>query len=383
LLAEALLVQGHARLSLDRSTAVDVLAQAATLSMRAGMDAMALEAWARHIYAKGLSSGTDPAPGDLTMMTAFAERNPSLEFERALLYNNLGGIAQSASDRAGARANYEKAVTLYAALGAPRDHGGLELMAARANLALVTDDRAAADALFKDATKDFTDLLGDNHPRTLDVRWMRGTNTIEPLSEAVAFLAPLCEASQQHPPSQVRAARCWTEVGYLYLDLARDDAGAAFVRASRSSPAAQSSTLALVALFHDREPRRAEAAFASAIASNRAKTQPGSVEAWWDKVSRAVLLLGLGRALRDQGKLRDASSALDEAAALMEIIVESHPGTRHERLLGRTRVELALALSSLRRSPSEIKPVATAAAAWLRKVGGNEGQLSLLSKLSE
>jgi predicted Ser/Thr protein kinase/tetratricopeptide (TPR) repeat protein len=386
LLAEALLVQGHARLSIDLATATAALQEAATLAMRAGKDAVAIQAWARYIYAHYLTSGETRMPAGAEVMSAFAERSPTLEFERALLYNNLGGVAQSISDRATARASYQKAVTLSAALGARHDHAGLELIQARANLALVTEDRAAADALFGQTVAELTDLLGENHPKTLDVRWMRGTTTIEPLPDAVAFLVPLCEASQRHPPSRVRAARCWTEVSYLYLDLARDDdARAAIARAAGSSPTPD--TQALSALVGDRDPGRAEAAFTGLIARSLAQIAPGSVEAgaveeWWHQVTRAELLLGLGTAQRAQGKLREASAALDQAAALLAPVVESHPGARHERLLGRARVQLALVRASLGRPRSEIAPIAGAAVAWLRKVGGPPALVTELSRLS-
>ena len=205
---------------------------------------------------------------------------------------------------------------------------------------------------------------------------MRGTVTIEPLADALAILAPVCEAYERHALTS-NTERCWMDVGLLDLDLGRlPNARDAFGRASRTSSTPRPSALAYVALL-DADPASAAAHFARALA----ELPPTESEPWWERFSRAELTLGWGLALRAGGRLREARSALETAVAELDAITRTNPSPRIERQLGRARRQLALVLSSLQAPPAEVAPVAAAAAAWLQRVGGSPAQLAELLKL--
>jgi hypothetical protein len=84
--------------------------------------------------------------------------------------------------------------------------------------------------------------------------------------------------------------------------------------------------------------------------------------------------------LRAQGQIRDARVPLDTAVSLLAAIVELHPGTQRERMLGRARVQLAFVLASLHAAPAEIGAVAKPAVLWLQQVGGSAAQIAELSR---
>jgi hypothetical protein len=86
------------------------------------------------------------------------------------------------------------------------------------------------------------------------------------------------------------------------------------------------------------------------------------------------LTLGLGRALREIGELREARKALETTIADLDLIIRDHPATSHERHLGRARVALALTLFAM--NASSAKRTAVAAAAWLRRVGGTSTEIT-------
>jgi len=382
LLAEALLVDGHARMRLDATAAVAVLREAAITAINAGLPGIAIEASARWAWVHGTSGAGDPLAGlDLSLVQGVAERTPSADFERALLYNNLGSVAIQNDERDKARDYLQRALSFASHVDGRLDRRRLELLAIPANLGLVTNDRAEADKLLADSARETIELLGEIHTRAQEVQWMRGTNTLERLAEVVAFLSPLCEISERYPPTRARVGRCWVEVGYLYLDLDRPiDARAAFGRALHGSVKPSRAAIAHAALFQQNDPHTAAAEFTRLIDDSLAGLSDRSAERSWDQVSRAELLLGLGHALRAQGKLRDARATLEASRALLVSVVKAHPSARYERLLARVEIQLAQVLASLHVPKDQIQAVAVAAVTWLRKVGGNEKQIIELSR---
>jgi eukaryotic-like serine/threonine-protein kinase len=376
LLAESLLLLGHARMATDAKKAVAPLHEATTVAIRARMDAVAVEAWARRVYAQKTTSKPNHVLSDLEIIRALADRSRSAEFARALLYNNLGTVALTDGDRDTARKHFETAELLSLGIKGRRDRRRLELLAARANLVRVTDDRAAGDQHLREVERELTDLLGERHPQTLRVRWMRGTVTIERLADALTILVPVCEGYQRHAMAERLA--CWMEVGLLYLDLDRyQDAHDAFARASGLSTKSVSPSRVYLALASSADPGTAAAELAGKIAE-----QPLPEEQWWVRYERAELRLALGRALHTQRRLREARDTLQTAVSELAEIARAHPTVRHERQLGRARIYLALVLSSLQAPPREIEPIAIAARAWLQRVEGSQAQLSKLSALT-
>src|SRR5262249_52964795 len=116
--------------------------------------------------------------------------------------------------------------------------------------------------------------------------------------------------------------------------------------------------------------------FAEAIAA-QAPTQD---ERWWDRLARARLTMGLGRARRQAGELRGAREAIEKAIADLDGIVRMHPTASNERRLGRARVELALTLLAMKAPPARRRVVAMDAIRWLQRVGGFPPEIAELSR---
>ena len=89
------------------------LERASLLALTAGVDLVVVEALARRIYVEGLVS---KASGDPLVYLPFAEalvpRVADASFVRALLLNNVGAVLLARGDRAGAREQFEKVLTV-------------------------------------------------------------------------------------------------------------------------------------------------------------------------------------------------------------------------------------------------------------------------------
>jgi len=368
MLAEALLVHGHAQMSLPaRAAALPVLSEATTVAMASRDDALAVEAWARRAWVLGTETAPDAALAGFDLIEPLANRTASATFARALLYNNLGTVELARDHRDQARDYFDRAL---AASRTTSGRGALELIVIRINLALVTDDRARADKLLADAAAELADRLEPGHPDALEARRLRGFTTIDNLHDAEQLLVPVCEAFALHPGFAEVIADCWAEVGLLRWDLGdRGGATDAMQRAVGASPEAPL-TVAYLALLRG-QPGAAARQLAEAYA--RAPS-----ELLWQRLVRGQLSLGLGRARRETGDLRGARAALEAAIADLEPVIRLHPSADLERRLGRARVELAFTLADMGASEQVRRPVATPAAAWLRAVGGMPGELAQL-----
>jgi tetratricopeptide (TPR) repeat protein len=361
-LAEALLVQGHAQMNLEPpAAAVATLTEATTVAMAAFEDDLAIEAWARRAYVQGAQGEGDRALANLEVVEQLAIRTPSAAFARALLYNNFGSVELGRSRTDEARAYYERALReSRKVIG----HGTLELVGIRANLALVTEDRTQADRLITDAADELDARLGPDHPQTLRLREMGGLVMTEDVRRADAILTPVCQGYELHPGLASSAASCWTEVGLLRWDHGeREPAIEAMIRATHASADAVEPA-AYLALFRG-DPRRAARQFADTIAALPVDAGERNVQS----LMRGTLQVGLGRARYGAGELHDARTALGQALAALEPLARTHPTAHMERLIGRARVALADTLRAMAATPAEIAPVEASAAAWRASAG--------------
>jgi tetratricopeptide (TPR) repeat protein len=359
-LAEALLVQGHAQMMLeDRQAAVPILDEATRVAYAAGAYALAVEAWARRAWAQGTSNDPGGALAGLEWFEPLAQR-PDAEFARALLYNNVGVVELAMNDPGKAR-NY-----LALALAASRkvtDDGALELLAILANIGILSPDRVQGDKLLADVAAERERRLGALHPDALEVQWLRGITTIEDLARAAEVMTPACAAYEQHEALADRRAQCWTEVGLLRWDLGdRNAAIAAMEHAAAGSPTQEP---AAWLLFMSGDGPAAVQRFSDTLAAKAAA--PGA--AWWDVFSQLSLKFGLGRARRAAGDLRGARAVLEEAEAGLDAIARKQSATIYDRQRGRVRVELAQVVSEDRASPADRARRDDAARAWLQRVG--------------
>jgi tetratricopeptide (TPR) repeat protein len=258
------------------------------------------------------------------------------------------------------------------------DDDALELLAIRANIALSREDRTEGDKLLAEVADELAHRLGQDHPDTLEIQWLRGSATIEDLQQAVSALLPACRTYEEHAALARSIAQCWTEVGLLRWDLGDHDAAVEAleraVRARRDAPGAA----AYLTLF-----RGAALDSVGAFAAELAAAAPTPDDQWWDRLDRANLMLGLGRARRAAGDLGGARQALEVSIRDLEQIIRSHTVSSYERRLGRARVELAFVLSATGVPWPDRAAATMAAVDWLRRVGGSESELRPLTRSME
>jgi hypothetical protein len=372
-LAEALLVQGHAQAALpDRKAAVPILAEATSVALSSHADALAVEAWARRAGAQARTD-RDGAIAGLEVIEPIARRTASATYARAILYNILGNLEIWRDHRDKAREYYARGLTEAQTL---TGKVALELLPARTNRALVSEDRAHADELLSELDAELTHQIGADHPETLYNRWLRGSSTIENLRQAEQLLAPVCDAYELHVALAAQRATCWTEVGLLRMDLGDSTGAIAAMAHAMSASSDAQEAVAYHRLWTGNTPAAVQQ-FADAVAAAVPKPNEYSLE----RVPRARLTLGLGRARREMKDLRGAREALERTIEDLEPVVHEHADTSYQRRLGRARVELAFTLSAMGVSKSERVAVTKAAAEWLRRTGGNPAELAKLEEL--
>jgi tetratricopeptide (TPR) repeat protein len=376
LLAEVLLVAGHATLALDgrRAAAVPLLEEATTLAVQVGADALAVEAWARRAWAQATSSGEGSALDGLELVQALAERVPAARFERALLFNNVGGVELARERRGSAQAAFERALRESEGVTGP---GAVELTNVAINLSLTTDDRTRRDVLLADAVARLTSLLGAEHPHTLQVRWMTASTQVS-LARAAADLGSTCESLELQPSLSALTPRCWSELAFVRGEL-RDGprALAAIERAWRArDPKADPSSgheILPYLLFWQGSGAAAAKEFSEALT---AIGPIASQAPWWSRFERAELELGRGRALLAVGALPAAQRALQGAVDALGPIANAHPTADHERRFGRATIELAKVMAQNDGNRAELAAVAARAVNYLREVGGSDAEMA-------
>jgi tetratricopeptide (TPR) repeat protein len=372
-LAEALLVQGRAQAELpDRNAALPILAEATHVALSSHADALAVEAWARRAGAQ-LRADPDGAMAGIDVIEPIARRTTSATYARAILYNVLGNSELLRDRKAQAREYFARGLTESQKL---TGDAALDLLSARTNLPLASEDRGRADALLIELDAELTHRLGADHPDALKIRALRGSATIENLQQAERVLAPVCQAYGLHVGLAIRSAQCWTELGLLRVDLG-DSAGAIEAMTHAMQAPSETQEAAAYTSLLQGNPQAAVQQFADAVAA----AVPKPNEHLWERVPRARLTLGLGRARRSMNDLPGAREALERAIADLEPVVREYADTSYQRRLGRARVELAFTLSSMGVSTLERIAVAKAAAEWLRRAGGSPVELEKLEDL--
>ncbi|HEY6035136.1 MAG TPA: serine/threonine-protein kinase, partial [Kofleriaceae bacterium] len=211
-LAEALLVEGHARMS-DRAPteALQRLAESSRLAFESGMLSIGIEAWARRAWLAGMHAPADPAVGAADTIEALATR--ATPFARALLHNNLGSVELARGDRVAARAELARSVEAAREVRGP---GALELTAIRFTLAAATEDLAEKERVLREAATEAAQLEGPDHPDALRAIWIRLTTIPQDLTTLAPQLAALCERDELHVGFATRTTECWVELAAIY-----------------------------------------------------------------------------------------------------------------------------------------------------------------------
>jgi tetratricopeptide (TPR) repeat protein/predicted Ser/Thr protein kinase len=380
LLAEALLMEGHALMATgDRLVAIAPLTEATTLGLSSGSEPIAIEAWARRAWLEGTSAHPEAALDGLATIDALASQpSPAFAFARALLHNNVGSVELGRrGHRAVALAMLERALDDARSVTGP---GTVELVSIRTNTAIATDDPVRRDALLDDAHAELARLLGDHHPDTLDVQFIRATTTIS-FARAAEMLEPVCRQRELHTWLAPYPAICWVDLADLRAELG--DRAAAVTALDRA-----------IALGADSDANTPEAVGYRQLWGNDASAAVRHFSAMLDKIperpdepwyrteTRARLLLGLGRALAALHRRTTAAEMLERSIAIFEPLARDQRAIVIARRLGRARTELARVRAAMGVPPETTRAIAAAALAWLVSAGGPANEITELQYLA-
>ncbi len=328
LIARAHLARGRIALILDRGTrGSDDFAIATREAIAAGDEPLAIEAYARQAYA--IATTTDPARATdgLVLVEAMAERaGGRAGFARALLHQNLGGVALARGDRVSALAAFERSREVAAGLPDGGGSGAIELSGNLFNLLLVIDDPARRAALGDELVAIRTRLIGARHPLTLKARVMAA----ELLDDDAAMRAKLTEAcsdvARYHATMGVLIAECGSELAALAAvdgDLAAAGEAASLVVAA-AAHGVDADQVAMARAYRrlaDGEAAAAAADFDALIA----RLDTGADANWWVTLAAADALIGAAVAHRAAGNRAATLARLDDAAARFERIAANLP----------------------------------------------------------
>ena len=367
LVARANLAYGVALLPRDASAAIPVLDRAALAAIDAFDDATFVEAFAREVYARSVveTSAPDPMPARSAHVEHVARRSGTAgAFARALLYNNLGVARIAAGDRSGAGTWFDRAL----AETTVRDRDA-ELLGAFANRALVTDDPARREQFFSQAHTALARLLGENHMKTLAVRFQAAFFIAHP-GRAATELAELCALYERYHAAvaQRMIADCRYELGWLAA--ARGDHVAARAALSElpSGGALRAAADANV-LFLD--GKLAEAAAAARTLGDQLR------DTSWARFNAADAYGLAAHAEHALGRHAAARTAARAALELLQQLSYLEHMPHYQRRLAHTRAMLARTAR-----PSDAERLARQAADWYRAAGGYEAEVQKLDAIA-
>jgi hypothetical protein len=327
LIARAALARGRAAVELGEGEPVAraALARAVDMALRASDDELAVEAYARLIYAVGRQGG-DTVDAWTTMEAIAARTGARGRLGRALLYNNKAAARLAEDDRDGARELLRRAAE--AAPDGPRGDGDIELVAIPFNLALVAGSPGEREAAAGAALQSTEALLGPTHPDALRARVLLATLTRDPAAAAALLDAACAGYARWHPERAATQAACWYERGWLAETRGdRAAARAAMTRAAAVAPAA--SHLSAIAAGYLAAIGDAE--FSGAARDLTAiATADAASHAWWQRgqaaQARAALAIGWDRRGDPRGERAwaDALALLDGVRAPLFARLRAH-----------------------------------------------------------
>lgn len=213
LIADASLVRGRGLLAArDMKPATTAFARALEVALTHHAFAVAVEAGARKIYTEGmLDADLAAMQRDAAFLLPLSNELPGDHFARPLLLNNIGGVYMAASDRGHALRYFQDAHDALADV-----HGiDPELTCVDENLARLTRDPAAREALVRGAWARKRAALGDVNLATLDALSLYARLTEDP-SRALPLLAEACDAyATWHPELVEQRAYCESYRAFL------------------------------------------------------------------------------------------------------------------------------------------------------------------------
>jgi protein kinase-like protein len=381
LIARAALALGYAAAALDMGepAARAPLERALELALRSGDDVLAVEAYARLIWAVGSYRGD--VVGNWSVMEAIAARTgPAGRFGRTLLYNNKAVARLAENDRAGARGLLQQALAISPL--SPIGDGEIELVAVLQNLALVADDPAEREARARQVVGILDGALGPNHPRTLGARRAAATLTRNPGAAALLY-QEACDGYQRwHPKLTHALADCAFERGWLADERGDLAAARAAMQLAAADPTAQRQrgkgtiAAAYLAITADRADHPGDAAGAAIAAMQQLAADGAPATEWWIRGEAAMAYITAAIGWQRAGASGDAERCWRAALGLLDGIHQP----MFDRALARARA--ALARRWVAAHPADARTAAGEALAWYRAAGGYDREVAELSRIA-
>ena len=367
LIARAQLALGFATLGEGQGAgaAIPCYERATAAALEAGDSVTAVEAYAREVFAIGITPPELRPPDTIDVV---ATRRFALQlatgtrhegaFGRALLLNNLGTERLAAGDRAAARAWFQRAIA--------EPHVGVqpvELLSAAGNLALVTEAAEERARLFAEQRAQLELALGPNHAFTLDSR-MQAALLLANRGAVASELRDLCHRlATWHGDESQRVNNCALELAWLAAERGDETEERDALRLIGADPDSERLARGYAQLLSGELAETAREMHAAAEPHERGST-------WWDRFAAVDLLLVAASAEVGTGHVTAAIATLRECLGVLADPAIDHGAAYTQRRLARANSLLARLLPA----PDALAP-ARAALAWYRAAGGYEAAL--------
>ncbi|TPV95345.1 MAG: hypothetical protein B7733_10435 [Myxococcales bacterium FL481] len=330
LLADARLLEGRISLLREESDAAEILTEALDTALLSGAYRPAVEAWARRAFVVATRSRSSReainAMAGAEFIDALASGLDNAHFERGLLYNNLGCAALAAGERRAAHGWFLKAVPMIDEAPSSR---AAELLHARTNLALVTEDPDLREERFTEGVAGFESWLGPEHPLSINAAFAWSASTRDPLA-ARERLASVCDRyDAYHPNLDARRSDCRYQLAWRSLFTGDRVAAAEHMSQVQCDGC-------------DRQPRIAEGYMS--LLTGDAETAHHKFDrllaasprrddtAWWVRRERAEIAVGVALAAAQMGDLRLAATTLGDLEAELAQLAQRHPTPYFQQL---------------------------------------------------
>ena len=353
LLIDALLTLGRTQLQRSEMSAASVpLIEAEERALASGLLGRAVEAGARRLYVdNGEGRGGDGLLAVAAVLEPLSRGVRGDRLARPLLLNNVALLHLTRGDRTAARALLEQA-------RAERERNAdpdLELIAIDLNLALLTPEPLAREAIARTAWQRRRERLGEANLLTLQAQFMLVQATADASVAARAIDNAVAALNRYHPDA-VAALAEWSCLSAQLAALRGDVAGAVErYRAVVALPATdvdvglwRALAAGWVALL---EGDDAGAITAVAPVLRR----PVDHAAWWERLLDAEALVVSGRA---RARLGDVAAARADLATAIDSITEAltHVSQLSARLRRDEAIAALTALTPPRSAPGRSPP---------------------------
>ena len=354
-----------------RDQAVAPLARAVDAALDADDDATFVEAYAREVYAFGVTDQRllDPALRKPLDLLPYVERvakraGAAGALGRARLYNDVGTAHLAANDRPGARIWFDRAVGEANALAPSVDLADLP-----GNLAQVIDRPDERDRLLAQQIAEYEATVGPDHARTLQSKLAAAMFIADPVVAADRLRTSCRRLQALHPELRGTLETYRFELGWLAEERGdRDEARAAFSEIDQPDEARRVAAGYLQLLAGQLEPA------ARAMMIVGADLEHAD---WWIRVTASDAFLVAGEGWLRLGRDRDAAAALSRGLALLEPI--EMPA--YQRRRARTQGLLAHAIA--RSDPDRAHKLAELALRWYRAAGHYDAVVAELQAIKD